>query len=63
MVATKRSPVDMIELVRCELFVVLWYTEFVGWIVCGDKCVEKTVESAPAYETNVAGFHRPFRSP
>ena len=35
----------------------LRHAEILGWIVCGKQCIEKTMEFAHAYETDVADFH------
>jgi hypothetical protein len=36
---------------------VFWYTELVGRMVRGKESIEKAVESASAYETDVANLH------
>jgi hypothetical protein len=40
---------------------VFWYTELVGRMVRGKEGIEKTVESASAYEPDVANFHGTIR--
>jgi hypothetical protein len=35
----------------------LWHAEILGRIVCGKQSIEKTVEFAHAYETDVAYLH------
>lgn len=35
---------------------VFWYARLVGWMVRGKKSAEKSVESAPAYETDVSNL-------
>jgi hypothetical protein len=37
---------------------IFWYAEPVGWMVRRKERVEKTMESASAYETDVANLHR-----
>ena len=37
---------------------IFWHAVLVGWIVFWKQGVEKTIESAFAYETNVANLHR-----
>jgi hypothetical protein len=37
---------------------ILWYTEdLMGWMVIGKESIEKPVESAFAYVTDVANLH------
>jgi len=36
---------------------IFWYTEVVGWMVRGKESVEKAVESAFPYKTDVANLH------
>jgi len=36
---------------------VFWYAGLVGWMVCRKEGIEKSVESASAYETDVANLH------
>jgi hypothetical protein len=38
-------------------FMIFWHAELVGWIICWKQGVEKTMEFASAYETDVADFH------
>ena len=38
-------------------FVILWYAGLVGRMVCGKEGIEKSVESALAYEADIADFH------
>jgi hypothetical protein len=63
MIAGKRTVVKMIRQVGDEWFMVFWHATLVGWIVCWKQGVEKTMEFAPAYETNVANLHRHIRVP
>jgi hypothetical protein len=63
MIAGKRTVVKMIRQVGDEWFMVFWHATLVGWIVCWKQGVEKTMEFAPAYETNVANLHRHTRVP
>jgi hypothetical protein len=42
---------------------IFWYAELVGWIVCWKQGIEKTMEFASPYETDVADLHRPIRVP
>jgi hypothetical protein len=36
---------------------IFWYTEDLGWMVLGMESVEKAVESAFSYKTDVADLH------
>lgn len=38
-------------------FVIFWYAGMMGWMVCGKEGIEKSVESALAYEADIADFH------
>jgi hypothetical protein len=60
-IAIKRIYVEMIQQVGDEGLMILWHAEFVGWIVCGKQGVEKTMEIASAYETDIANLHGPIR--
>jgi hypothetical protein len=40
---------------------VFWYAGLVGWMVHGKKGIEKSVESAFAYETDVSNLHEVIR--
>ena len=48
---------NVIRQAGVKWLVILWYTELVGWMVCGKEGIEKSVESALAYEANIADFH------
>jgi len=62
MVATKRTVADMTILqIGDKSFIILWHAKVLGFIVCGKEGVEKAVEFAHAYETDVADFHGPIR--
>ena len=63
MIATQRARVEMIRHGGDKRFIIFWHAEIVGWIICWKQGVEKTVEFASAYETDVADLHRPIRSP
>ena len=39
-------------------FMIFWYAELVGRMVRGKESIEKAVESAFAYETDVANLNR-----
>jgi hypothetical protein len=59
-IATKRNCGDMIRQGGDEGLMVFWHTELLGCIVCWKQGAEKSVESALAYETNVADLHGPI---
>jgi len=42
---------------------VFWHAELVGWIICREQSVEKTVEFASSYETNVTDLYGSIRVP
>jgi hypothetical protein len=62
-IGTKRALVDMIQQTGDKGFMVFWHALLVGWIVCWQEGVEKTIEFACAYETDVAYLHWPVRVP
>ena len=63
-IATKRICVEMIQHVGDEGFMIFWNAELiVGWIICWKQGIEKTMEFASAYETDVANFHGPIQVP
>jgi len=47
----------MIRQFRDKWFIIFWYTESVGWMICGKESIEETMESAFADETNIANLH------
>ena len=61
MIATERTGVEMFGQGGYEGFMIFWYAELVGWIVCWKQGVEKGIKSASAYETDVADLHGPIR--
>ena len=63
MIAIKRTTVKMIRQVGDERFIIFWHAALVGWIVCWKQGVEKAMEFAIAYKTNVANLHRFIREP
>jgi len=63
MVASERTSIKMIRQVGDEWFMIFWHAAFVGWIVFWKQGVEKSMEFASAYETNVANLHRLIRVP
>jgi hypothetical protein len=63
MIASTRTYVKVIRQVGGERFMIFRHAVLVGWIVFRKQGVEKTVESASAYETNVANLHGLIRVP
>jgi hypothetical protein len=56
--------VDMLRWVGDEGHMVLWHTEpAMGWMVCWEQSIEKTVEFAFAYVTDVANLNRAIQPP
>ena len=47
----------MIQQVGDEGLMIFWYASLVGWIVCWEQGVEKTMKFDSEYETNVADLH------
>ena len=56
----KKDCRDMIRHGGDEGFMIFWHTELLRWMVCRKQGTEKAVESALAYETDVADLHRPI---
>jgi hypothetical protein len=42
---------------------IFWHSSLMGWMVCWQQGVEKTVEFASAYEADIADLHRPVGVP
>ena len=62
MAGTQLAVDDMIGQFGDKWFVVFWYAKFVGWMIGRKKSIEKAVESAFAYETDVANLNRAMLS-
>jgi hypothetical protein len=60
MIASKRTFVKIRNFGN-EWFMIIWHAVLVGWMVCWKQGVEKTMEFASAYETNVANLNRLIR--
>ena len=56
MARTERPADNMIGQFGDKWFMVFWYAGLVGWMVSRKKSIEKAVESAFAYETDVANI-------
>jgi hypothetical protein len=54
----ERTLGEMVRRPRDKLFITFWH---IGLLALGTQGVEKTVEFAPAHESNIANFHRPIR--
>ena len=61
-IATKRVRVEMIQ-VGDEGLMIFRYAELVGWIICWEEGVEKTMEFSSAYEADIANLHGHTRVP
>ena len=61
MAVTARGMDNVIGEIGDERFMIFWYTILVGWMVRREESVEKTVESAFAYEADVANLHGAIR--
>jgi len=53
----------MIQQIWDEGLMIFWHAEVVGWMVCWKQGVEKTMETALAYETDIAYLHGSIRFP
>jgi hypothetical protein len=62
-IARKKISVEMIRHVGDERLMIFWHAELVGWIICWEHGVEKTMESATASETDIANSHGQIRVP
>jgi hypothetical protein len=58
--AIKRICVEMNHPLGGERFMIFWHAVLMGWIVCWKQGVEKTMEIASAYETDIAYLHGPI---
>ena len=64
MAGREYATVDMFWTLGDKLLIVLWHTEqAMGLIVFGKQSIEKTVEFAFAYVTDVANLHGAIQSP
>jgi hypothetical protein len=60
-IASKRIQDEMIRRCEDEGFMTFWHSSLVGWIAFWKQGIEKTMEFASAYETDIANLHRPIR--
>ncbi len=56
-IATERTCVEMIDQLGNKGFMIFWHAVLVGWVVCWKQGIEKTMEAASTYETNVTDLH------
>jgi hypothetical protein len=56
MAGTERAVDNMIGQFGDKWFMVFWYARLVRWMIRRKKSIEKAVESAFAYETNIANL-------
>ncbi len=60
-IARKRTRIEMIRQGRDEGFMGFWDAgEHVGWVVFWKQSVEKTIEFASAYKTDIPDLHGPI---
>ena len=57
MAAAEGAIMNMLGQFWDEWHMIFRYTELMGWMVGGKESIEKTVESAFAYETDIANLH------
>jgi hypothetical protein len=50
----------MIQHVGGKGFMMFWHAEPMGWIICWKQGIEKTMEIASAYKTDIAYLHGPI---
>jgi hypothetical protein len=53
----------MIRQVGNERLMIFWHASGMGWIICWKQGVEKTMEIASAYKTDIANLHGPLGIP
>ena len=58
MAGTEHAADDMIGQFGDEWFMMFWYAGLVGWMIRRKESIEKAVESAFTYETDVANLNR-----
>jgi hypothetical protein len=56
-IAVKRIRVEMIRQGGGEGLMMFWHAELLGWIICWKQGIEKTMEIAFAYETDIANLN------
>ena len=56
-IASKKIRVEMIRYIGDERLMIFWHTKLVRWIIYWKQGVEKTMEFAPARETDIANLH------
>jgi hypothetical protein len=61
-IAIKRTGVEMIGPSGDKGFMIFWYALLLGWIVCREQGVEKTMEFASTCETDITDLHGPIWS-
>ena len=57
MIAIERLRVEMVRQVGNEWFMIFWHASVLGWIICWKQGVEKMMEIASAYKTDIANLH------
>jgi hypothetical protein len=62
-IAIERHRVKMIRQFGDEGLIIFRQAELVRWIVCWKQGVEKTMEIASSYKTDIAYLHRPIWVP
>ena len=62
-IATKKTRIEMIQQGGDKGFMMFWNASFLGWVICRKQGVEKTMEFASEYETDVADSHGPIWFP
>ena len=57
MTGTERAMDNMVGQFEDQWFMIFWDAGLVGWMVRRKKGIEKSVESASAYEADIAYLH------
>jgi hypothetical protein len=60
-IAIKTVRVEMMHRPGDKGFMIFWNSELVGWVVCWQHGIKKTMEFASAYEADIAHLHGPIR--
>ena len=63
MITAQKTRVEMIQRGGDKRLIIFWHAELVGWMIGWKQGVEKTVEFASTYKTDVADLYRPIWSP
>ena len=54
---------EMIRQVGNEWLMIFWHASVMGWVICWKQGIEKTMEIASAYKTDITNLHGPLGVP